>query len=460
MTQPKNQGQDDRRSAARWSTRTGEGGFDMPRHVAIIMDGNGRWAAARGLPRVEGHRRGVEALRKTVRAASDLGIAVLTIFSFSSENWSRPQSEIRDLLSLLRRFIRNDLADLHKSNVLRPHHRRARRPFARHPQPSRRGGRPHAATMTVSRLWWRSITAHGRKSRARRAASRRSRARAACRRRRSRRSSLARHLDAPDIPDPDVIIRTSGEQRLSNFLLWQAAYSELVFVPLHWPDFDRAALEGAIAEYPPARAALWRLDRSDRIVITLDRHDPGADGTVAAEPAATRAIFMRRLGFRLGAGADQRSQLAYLGGWLFSGPLHARGAGSSFGNGPSLRLSRRRAASIGAWSCGLALGHRRLPGQGGRRRHRHNRAWGVRWPARRWRLGRARRYCAADPAGMGGWAAWSMPASRYLGPALLRGDRATGLCGARFSCSPSSGRPTFWPIWSAAPSAARCFGRR
>jgi len=92
-------------------------GYDMPRHVAIIMDGNGRWAAARGLPRVAGHRRGVEALRKTVRAASDLGISVLTIFSFSSENWSRPQSEIRDLLSLLRRFIRNDLADLHKSNV-------------------------------------------------------------------------------------------------------------------------------------------------------------------------------------------------------------------------------------------------------------------------------------------------------------------------------------------------------
>src|ERR1700685_23203 len=89
----------------------------MPRHVAVIMDGNGRWAAARGLPRVEGHRRGVEALRRTVRAASDLGIRVLTIFSFSSENWSRPQSEIRDLLTLLRRFIRNDLADLHRSNV-------------------------------------------------------------------------------------------------------------------------------------------------------------------------------------------------------------------------------------------------------------------------------------------------------------------------------------------------------
>ncbi len=95
----------------------GSDGFDIPRHVAIIMDGNGRWAAARGLPRVEGHRRGVEALRKTVRAANELGISVLTIFSFSSENWSRPPSEIRDLLGLLRRFIRNDLVDLHKSNV-------------------------------------------------------------------------------------------------------------------------------------------------------------------------------------------------------------------------------------------------------------------------------------------------------------------------------------------------------
>ena len=99
-------------------TKAGSGdGFDSPRHVAIIMDGNGRWAAARGLPRVEGHRRGVEALRKTVRAANELGISILTIFSFSSENWSRPPSEIRDLLGLLRRFIRNDLADLHKNNI-------------------------------------------------------------------------------------------------------------------------------------------------------------------------------------------------------------------------------------------------------------------------------------------------------------------------------------------------------
>src|ERR1044071_6020387 len=93
------------------------GDFAVPRHVAIIMDGNGRWAAARGLPRVEGHRRGVEALRRTVRAAGDLGIEILTIFSFSSENWSRPPAEIRELMTLLRRFIRNDLADLHRNGV-------------------------------------------------------------------------------------------------------------------------------------------------------------------------------------------------------------------------------------------------------------------------------------------------------------------------------------------------------
>jgi undecaprenyl diphosphate synthase len=223
-------------------------GYDMPRHVAIIMDGNGRWAAARGLPRVAGHRRGVEALRKAVRAASDLGISVLTIFSFSSENWSRPQSEIRDLLSLLRRFIRNDLADLHKSNVcVRIIGERSdlsadirslldeAEDLTRHNdgltlvvafnygarQEIARAARRLAVEVAEGRLAAEDITP----------------------------DMLGQHLDLPDLPDPDVIIRTSGEQRLSNFLLWQAAYSELVFVPINWPDFDRTALEGAIAEY-------------------------------------------------------------------------------------------------------------------------------------------------------------------------------------------------------------------
>jgi undecaprenyl diphosphate synthase len=224
------------------------GEFAIPRHVAIIMDGNGRWAAARGLPRVEGHRRGVEALRRTVRAAADLGIAVLTIFSFSAENWSRPPSEIRELMGLLRRFIRHDIADLQRNGVnvrvigdrenLTPDIRAlleeaedltkdndkltlvvafnygARQEIAR-------AARRMAAEVLAGRLPLTDVSAE----------------------------TLASHLDAPDLPDPDLIIRTSGEQRLSNFLLWQAAYSELVFVPVYWPDFDRATLENAIAEY-------------------------------------------------------------------------------------------------------------------------------------------------------------------------------------------------------------------
>jgi undecaprenyl diphosphate synthase len=222
--------------------------FEVPRHVAIIMDGNGRWAAERGLPRTEGHRRGVEALRATVRAAGEIGIQVLTIFSFSSENWSRPPAEVRDLMGLLRRFIRHDLAELHRNNVrvrvigeregLAPDIRRlleeaeeltrnndglivvvafnygARQEIAR-------AARRLAADVLAGRLSLEGVTEE----------------------------ALASHLDAADLPDPDVIIRTSGEQRLSNFLLWQSAYSELVFVPAYWPDFDRATLEGAIAEY-------------------------------------------------------------------------------------------------------------------------------------------------------------------------------------------------------------------
>jgi len=224
------------------------GGFEVPHHVAIIMDGNGRWAAARGLPRVEGHRRGVEALRKTVRAAHDLGISVLTIFSFSSENWSRPQSEIRDLLGLLRRFIRNDLADLHKSNV------RVRVIGGRDDLSGDiRGLLEEAEDLTRNNDGLTLVVAfnYGARQEIARAAQRLAEDVAAGRllAKDITPELLRRHLDAPDLPDPDVIIRTSGEQRLSNFLLWQAAYSELVFVPINWPDFDQAALESAIAEY-------------------------------------------------------------------------------------------------------------------------------------------------------------------------------------------------------------------
>jgi len=222
--------------------------FEVPRHVAIIMDGNGRWAAARGLPRVEGHRRGVEAVRRTVRAAGDMGIQVVTIFSFSAENWTRPQSEIAELMGLLRRFIRNDLADLHKSNV------RVRIIGERDgldPDIARLLTEAEELTRANTGLTLVVAFNYG----ARQEIARAARRIAAQVEQGTLKASdvsantIGRFLDAPDLPDPDLIIRTSGEQRLSNFLLWQSAYSELVFVPTYWPDFDCATLESAIREY-------------------------------------------------------------------------------------------------------------------------------------------------------------------------------------------------------------------
>jgi undecaprenyl diphosphate synthase len=220
----------------------------MPRHVAIIMDGNGRWAAARGLPRGEGHRRGVEALRKTVRAAGELGISILTIFSFSAENWTRPASEIHDLMGLLRRFIRNDLAELHQSRV------KVRVIGERDdldPEIRRLLEEAEELTKNNDRLTLVVAFNYGARQEIARAAARIAAEVKAGHIDPSEVTAdlIGQNLDAPDLPDPDLLIRTSGEQRLSNFLLWQAAYSELVFVPTYWPDFDRAALEGAIAEY-------------------------------------------------------------------------------------------------------------------------------------------------------------------------------------------------------------------
>jgi undecaprenyl diphosphate synthase len=236
------------RSTAAEPARQQDDGFSVPRHVGIIMDGNGRWASARGLPRVEGHRRGVEALRNTVRAAGELGISFLTIFSFSSENWSRPPSEITDLMGLLRRFIRKDLAELHDSNV------RVR-------IIGDRSGLDRdiclllqeAEDLTRNNDGLTLVVAFNYGGRQEIASAARALAIEVAQGRLSADDvtpeRFGSYLHAPDIPDPDVIIRTSGEQRLSNFLLWQAAYSELVFVPVNWPDFDRAALEGVIEEY-------------------------------------------------------------------------------------------------------------------------------------------------------------------------------------------------------------------
>jgi undecaprenyl diphosphate synthase len=226
----------------------GKAAFEVPRHVAIIMDGNGRWASARGLPRVEGHRRGVEAIRRTIRAAGELGIKVITIFSFSSENWSRPAMEISELMGLLRRFIRNDLAELHKSNV------RVRIIGEREgldPDIARLLVEAEELTRDNDALTLVVAFNYGARQEIARAA-RAIAEQVACGALKPADVTVEKigaFLDAPDLPDPDLIIRTSGEQRLSNFLLWQSAYSELVFVPGYWPDFDRATLEAAIAEY-------------------------------------------------------------------------------------------------------------------------------------------------------------------------------------------------------------------
>jgi undecaprenyl diphosphate synthase len=200
------------------------------------------------LPRAEGHRRGVEALRKTIRAAGEIGIKFITIFSFSAENWSRPANEIVELMGLLRRFVRNDLAELHKSNV------RVRVIGEREgldPDIGRLLVEAEELTKGNDGLTLVVAFNYGARQEITRAARRIAEEIAQGRLKPSdlTMERIGLNLDAPDIPDPDLVIRTSGEQRLSNFLLWQSAYSELVFSPIYWPDFDRAALEAAILEY-------------------------------------------------------------------------------------------------------------------------------------------------------------------------------------------------------------------
>jgi undecaprenyl diphosphate synthase len=220
----------------------------LPRHVGIIMDGNGRWAAARGLPRFEGHRRGVEAVRRSVRAAMDLGIDYLTVYSFSSENWSRPPQEVAYLMGLLKRFIRNDLAELHQNGV------RVRIIGLREGlDPEIRSLLDEAEELTRGNQRLTLVIAFNYGSRQEIAIAARRLANKVLAGEMSVEeidvAAVSAELDTSEVPDPDLIIRTSGEQRLSNFLMWQAAYAEFVFLPLHWPDFDREAFEKALREY-------------------------------------------------------------------------------------------------------------------------------------------------------------------------------------------------------------------
>lgn len=238
----------------------------VPRHVAIIMDGNGRWAKARGLARADGHREGVEAARRAVEAAGDLGVKYLTLYSFSTENWRRPATEVRDLMDLLRKFIAVDLPKLATEGVrvriigdrrsldfgLRTLVERAERETAHNDQfylqiAFNYGGRDEivrmaqavAARVQAGSLGVKEIDE----------------------------KTLNEFLDTDGLPDPDLVVRTSGEKRVSNFLIWQAAYAEYVFLENHWPDFDAALFQTAVQEY----------QTRDRRFGGVDKPNPAGD---------------------------------------------------------------------------------------------------------------------------------------------------------------------------------------
>lgn len=233
-----------------------------PAHIAIIMDGNGRWAKARGLPRTLGHRAGVEALRRTVRNIGDMGIPWMTVYAFSSENWSRPKSEVSDLMGLLKAFIRRDLADLHKQGV-RIHMIGERENL----QDDIRSLIAEAETLTVNNTSLNLVIAFNYGSRDEIARATRSVVEAfesgKITSEEITPELFSQFLDTKHIPDPDFIIRTSGEQRLSNFLLWQAAYSEMVFLPCYWPDFDRADLDQALEIFASRERRFGGVDEPD-----------------------------------------------------------------------------------------------------------------------------------------------------------------------------------------------------
>jgi len=219
-----------------------------PRHVAIIMDGNGRWAAKRGLPRAAGHRAGAEAVRTTLRAAAEAGVEVLTLYAFSSENWRRSEEEVTDLKGLLAFYVEKELETLHREGV--------RLLLIGDPNPFG----PHlmerlqrAVDKTAQNKRLTLVVALNYGSRGEIAAAARKLAGEVARGEREASSIdeevMSGHLDTAGLPELDLLIRTSGEVRLSNFLLWQAAYAELLFVDTLWPDFDAAAFNDALSRF-------------------------------------------------------------------------------------------------------------------------------------------------------------------------------------------------------------------
>jgi undecaprenyl diphosphate synthase len=226
----------------------GAGAAAEPLHVAIIMDGNGRWARARGMPRTFGHREGVKAVRRAVDCAPELGITHLTLFGFSSENWSRPRDEVGELMNILRYYLRREVAELHRNNVrVRMLGERARLSkdivaLIDNAEDLTAGNTGLSLNIALSYGARSEITEAVRRI-ARRVAE------GALAPEAIDEETVLSNLETDGLPDPDLLIRTSGEQRISNFLLWQIAYAELVFTDVLWPDFTRDHLVDALDEY-------------------------------------------------------------------------------------------------------------------------------------------------------------------------------------------------------------------
>ncbi|MFA5122216.1 isoprenyl transferase [Zavarzinia sp.] len=224
------------------------GSLPVPRHVAVIMDGNGRWAKARFLPRAIGHQRGSEAVREVTRAAADFGVEYLTLYAFSSENWKRPADEVGDLMGLLRIYLRREIGELDANGVcVRMIGNRGRLPrdvlaLVDEAEARTRNNRRMTLTLAISYGGQDEIVMAARALAEDAVAGR-------IRPEQIDAALFASRLETAGIPDPDLVIRTSGEKRLSNFLLWQAAYAEFIFVDTLWPDFGRQELAAALDEY-------------------------------------------------------------------------------------------------------------------------------------------------------------------------------------------------------------------
>ncbi len=220
------------------------GGAGIPRHVAIIMDGNGRWAKKRFLPRIAGHRAGVEAVRRAVKAAPRIGIEVLTLYAFSSENWKRPADEVSDLMGLLKHYLQSEIDELHANDIRLKFIGDHSRLSADVVDLLRRAAERTAGNGAMTLVLALNYGSHDEMVRAVRGL-----IADGVRADEVTDAAIAARLDTADLPLPDLIIRTSGEQRLSNFLLWQAAYAELAFTDELWPDFNEASLQRLVDEF-------------------------------------------------------------------------------------------------------------------------------------------------------------------------------------------------------------------